>query len=551
MKKLFSRFFTKNIKEDTKETKPEGENLVESTEFKSENQPQTEKIPQQETISMTGEEPKNDAKKDKKSKKVWSKKKKIIVSCTLCILLLAIACVGIFLITLHNNPMSAFKKVAQQVTTAPSEAASPSDTQPDDTPTASSEPDPYDEIKSKANMDLLKDIVNIMLIGVDHGDEREDEDWTGKRAFHADVMIVLAINTKTSEVNMISLPRDTWAEIPEVKGIYKINASLDCGGGWPKPEGFKKVCDTASWMLGGIPVEYYYAVDMGAVKQLVDAIGGVDYNIDLDFKINKRKYMPGLQHMDGQAVLDYLRVRKYLDASEEGDLHRIERQKKMLAAIFDKLRKTDLLAQLPSLLESFKGNLITNTDFTQTAALALFMKNIDSASIKMNAMDGTYDTLFFDLRYVFTNQKKRVELIKQIYGVDVPQEKKYTHGVAVSKWANMQKSVILRKASDVLSKAKTKLDEDAKLQEYVPPADGSGPSTPPGGYKKYGSAVWDLYNKTNNEYNSLDSKSGETLLAANTQIMGDILSLCGKLGISKPSFGVNADNYNEIDVDPR
>ena len=58
-------------------------------------------------------------------------------------------------------------------------------------------------------------------------------------------MIVLSINTKTKKVDLISLPRDTYANIPGVEGIYKLNASIDCGGGWPTAEGFEKVCEAA------------------------------------------------------------------------------------------------------------------------------------------------------------------------------------------------------------------------------------------------------------------------------------------------------------------
>ena len=55
-------------------------------------------------------------------------------------------------------------------------------------------------------------------------------------------------------------------------------------------------------MIGGIAVDYYYAVDMGAVKGLVNTIGGVDFDIDIGFDLQGREYKKGLQHMDGQAV---------------------------------------------------------------------------------------------------------------------------------------------------------------------------------------------------------------------------------------------------------
>ena len=499
------------------------------------------------------------APKGKKAKKPWSRKKKIIVFSILGVLVAAIAGVSIYVAALYNDPMSAFAKVADQISASPSASGSTSSSAPQSSSAAPASTDPYDKLKNQADTSMLKDIVNILLIGVDHADERDA--WKGKKAFHADVMIILAINTKTNEVNMISIPRDTWVEMPGVKGYYKANACVDCGGGWPTKEnptdgGFKKACELATWMLGGdIPVQYYYAVDMGAVKGLVDAIGGVDYDLDITFDLMGRKYTKGQQHMNGQAVLDYLRVRKggNIDDSsgEIGDLHRIERQKKMLVAIFEKIKQQDLLVKLPDILNTFDGNLYTNTNFAQTAGLALFMKNVDAAKIEMNAFEGTYDTLFFDLRFVFTSQNKRIALIQKIYGQKVAAAK-CTHTLAVSRWANMRKSTILKKVQSVLTKADSILEADINLPVYTPPTDGSPvPSKTPKGYRKYGTSVHDLYSQCVSEHSSLDSKSGQELLDAEDALIADVAKLCGKLGITVPSYTVNDKSYNEIDVDPR
>jgi LCP family protein required for cell wall assembly len=487
--------------------------------------------------------------KPKKIRKRWSKKKKIIVFSILGVLVAAIATAGIYIAVLYNNPMSAFTNVAAQMSASASASQTASSSQSSATPTIT---DPEELLRQKADQSVLTDIVNILLIGVDHADERES--WKGKKAFHADVMIVLAINTKTNKVTMISIPRDTWVEMPGVKGYYKANACIDCGGGWPTDGGFKKACELAEWMIGGFAIDYYYAVDMEAVKGLVNTVNGVDFDLDITFDLMGRKYTKGQQHMDGQAVLDYLRVRKdgNIDGSDEtGDLNRINRQKKMLVAIFEKIKKQDLLIKLPDMLKSFDGSLYTNTSFAQTAALALFMKNVDSAGIEMKSMEGTYDKLFFELRYVFTNQAKRIALIQEVYGQTV-EATKYTHGAAVSKWAHMRRGTITRKASSVLSKVKSKLDADAKLPVYTPPTDGSAvPSKTPSGYRQYGSSWHSLYSSTLSMTNALSSKSGSSLYNAEESVISNISKLCKKFGISTPSYGVSANGYNEVDVDPR
>jgi LCP family protein required for cell wall assembly len=422
----------------------------------------------------------------KKPRKKWSLPKKAIVFSSLAVVLAIVLGVLIYVYVILQNPMAQFQTAAEQVTATPVQtpvAVAPSvSASASDTPTPSV--DPYDLLKQQADLSILQNTINILLIGVDYAPERDN--WSGKHAYHSDVMIVCSINTKTNEVHLISLPRDTYAKIPGVKGIYKLNASIDCGGGWPTPAGFEEVCKAATWMLSGdsgiIPVQYYYAVDMTAVKGLVDAIGGVDFNIDIDYTMDGRPYKAGQQHMDGQAVLDYLRVRKEKDidsndTGELGDLNRINRQKTMLVAIFDKMKQTGLLAKLPEILNAFNGNLYTNVSLPQTAGLAYFCSNIDSSKVYMHSMEGSYAYGIFNWNFVITNQTKRVQLIKQVYGVDVKAESQYDMGSAQALWEDMQADVIVDKAKGVLAKAKKILDADAALPVYVPPS--ASPSEQP------------------------------------------------------------------------
>ena len=267
--------------------------------------------------------------------------------------------------------------------------------------------DPFESAASVSTIDLsgMDNIVNILLIGVDYAEERET--WSGK---------------------------DGLSAAPGVSGVYKLNGSLNCGGGLLAEDGagFNKVCETASYLLGGIPINYYYAVTMPAVKQLVDAIGGVDYRLDVSFSMQGRNYFAGKQHMNGQAVLDYLRVRKEasgLDPEQTGDAHRVVRQKKMLVAIFEQLKKKNMLSKIPDILAAFEGQLFTNCSFEQTAALALYAYNMPSKNITMQSMVGSGGNLYM-WNFSFIKQDKRIEMIKKIYGVTVPRIPEITESYA-------------------------------------------------------------------------------------------------------------------------
>ena len=73
-------------------------------------------------------------------------------------------------------------------------------------------------------------------------------------------------------VDMISVPRDTFAPIYNTPGIYKLNSALYHGGG-VEGQGFEYVCKSVENVMGGINIDYYMGVNMTAVKELVDAIG--------------------------------------------------------------------------------------------------------------------------------------------------------------------------------------------------------------------------------------------------------------------------------------
>lgn len=557
MMKWFKRLFkskSKNAPED--ELSGKDDSVLKDTqavpdEVRQVETPTTEndlnKSPQKDDVIQPEETPAQKSTSEKSSakpKKPWSLKKKVIVTIASVLGALILGS-GIFVASMFIDPMSHFETIAPQPSaiSIPVANAAP----PTPTPTLSE----YDKLAAKSDFSILEKTVNILLIGVDYAPERDD--WSGKHAYHSDVMIVLAINKETGSVNLISLPRDTYAEMPGVEGIYKLNASMDCGGGWKdNPEGgCKKVCEAASWMIGGIPINYYYAVDMSAVKALVNSIDGVDFNVDVDFKMQGRVYKAGMQHMDGQAVLDYLRVRKEL-GEESGDKNRVNRQKNMLVAIVQKLKDSGLIFKIPDILGAFSGNLYTNVDLASTGALAAYASQIDTRSIYMYSMGGPTILRLFNWNFVITDQDNRVDILKKVYGFDitndadiqaleatyditVPDYSHYTKKYALNLWKKMQTKIMKRQAPPLLDNIKSILDADAQLPTYTEPVPVIDPATgeliqpaplSSDSCRKYpsGGEMWALYNKVESEY----SQMGDI-----KQLQLDIQELCEKFGKGK------------------
>lgn len=260
---------------------------------------------------------------------------------------------------------------------------------------------------------VLPDIVNIMLIGID---AYENGGTTSGTEPHADVCMVLAINFKTNKIDLVSLPRDTFTTTPGYYGYYKLNCTFNVGGGLKDPDGgFQQVCRTAEQLMGGVSIPYYYAVDFQAVVELVDAVGGIDFEVDTPFHTLSGKYYPtGLQHLDGDGVMGYLRIRTEADGL---DTSRTERQRKMLVALFDKLKSENKITRLLSVLGEVYDDIYTNTSLTQTIALLNYAAGIGVDNITTRSMKSPTSANYIWF-FAFVDQQYRLDLIRELYGFD-------------------------------------------------------------------------------------------------------------------------------------
>jgi LCP family protein required for cell wall assembly len=301
--------------------------------------------------------------------------------------------------------------------------------------------DNEDEIDINAQFD--KNIINIMLVGFDKDEKRSKT----SELFRTDTNIVVTINLEEQTVDMISIPRDSFVPIAHRGGGKdKFNSAFGYGyrygdGEDKEEDGFKYLMDTASELLGDIPLHYYVAVDMDVVVEVVDAIGGVEMEVPIDLyrrhgrDRSKIIVDKGFQRLDGHDLLYYARYRHF----PRGDIDRVENQQKILMATFDSLKKSNMFSSLPKIYQSVQKNLITNLNLNQIAALALFGKNMDKENINTHTMPGDFGNLN-ELSYWIIDQDERVKLIEDIYGItivadeqDPTEDKLVTLDVKISK----------------------------------------------------------------------------------------------------------------------
>lgn len=207
---------------------------------------------------------------------------------------------------------------------------------------------------------------------------------------NTDTMIIANYDPLTKQINLLTVPRDTK---PSNNADYKINSTFYLGlkkyersKDLSLPEQKHKAAEyTAQEIssLTNIPIDYYIYMEIDTIKEIVDRLGGVYFDIPADLKytdpsqalyINLKK---GYQLLDGDKTEQFLRFRKsnsrassewrkYYDGS---DLKRTEMQIKFVKAIID--QKVNIL-QLPNLIPVISysfDNVITNTPLSDTLSL--------------------------------------------------------------------------------------------------------------------------------------------------------------------------------------
>ena len=141
---------------------------------------------------------------------------------------------------------------------------------------------------SSSRPQVQGNILNILLMGID---AREDGSTTSGTMPHTDVMMVVAVNFDTNSVDLITLPRDLLTTVPGHYGFYKLNGVFNVGLGGQfyttgqaddLKDGFELTCRAGEMWLGGVSIPYYYALDFQAVMDVVDAIGGIDFDSEID-----------------------------------------------------------------------------------------------------------------------------------------------------------------------------------------------------------------------------------------------------------------------------
>jgi len=190
--------------------------------------------------------------------------------------------------------------------------------------------------------------MNFLLLG---SDTRDPDNLGGSRS---DTIIVMHLNKDQTAAQLISIPRDTWVHVPKsADGKHgDVNAKINAAYAWG---GVPLMVQTVE-AYTGVRLDHVALVDFAGFKDIVDALGGVNVNVESTFTSThsllpggKRHFVKGPQVLDGGAALDYARERY---SFKDGDFARIRHQQDVIKAILDKASSSGTMSS-PSRINSF------------------------------------------------------------------------------------------------------------------------------------------------------------------------------------------------------
>lgn len=207
-------------------------------------------------------------------------------------------------------------------------------------------------------------------MGIDTGDlGRVDQG-------RSDTMMVATVSPEDKQTTIVSIPRDTYVEIVGHNTTDKINHAYAFGGA-------AMAMDTVQNYLD-IPIDHYVSINMKGLKELVDAVGGIEVNNDITFSQDGYDFTIGKTTLDGDQALAYSRMR-YEDPN--GDYGRQERQRKIVEGIARKVLSLNGVSNYQSVLNALETNMRTDMSFTDMRKIAFDYRDA-FGTIKQDQMQG-------------------------------------------------------------------------------------------------------------------------------------------------------------------
>lgn len=264
--------------------------------------------------------------------------------------------------------------------------------------------------------------VNVLFLGLDayidtSGKVHLDVPLSKCRS-RTDTMILISFDPDAGSAGLISIPRDTRVEIPAPGRSWdKINAAHVYGGPLLAMKSVEKLLN--------IPVHYYVRTNFQGVESVVNILGGIEMNVEFDMRYSdplqnlEIDLKRGLQILDGDKALQYLRYR-----NGGGDIGRIQRQQKFIAALLRRVMSFNTLLRAQALAREAVKYIDTNMTTAEIFDFVRIASQIANPDVEMVTLPGTVKNITdagqkTPLSYWVLNEVETADLVARlVWGID-------------------------------------------------------------------------------------------------------------------------------------
>jgi LCP family protein required for cell wall assembly len=221
---------------------------------------------------------------------------------------------------------------------------------------------------------------NILILGADVEYSRRGKILPTR----SDTLLVASLDPVQKRVNVLSVPRDTRVHIPGRHGYDKINAALAYGGPL-------LTAQTVSDFLQ-VPIHHWVMVKLDGVENLVDALGGVEIDVERNMQYYDRSAGLRISLKKGPQILDGAKAHQYIRFRHDayGDIGRVQRQQRFMQALSTKLLDPMTITRLPQLLEVAQANVETSMSTPQLFQYANWAKGLTLDAVHMVMVPGEF-----------------------------------------------------------------------------------------------------------------------------------------------------------------
>lgn len=238
--------------------------------------------------------------------------------------------------------------------------------------------------------------INFLLVGTDSRDETAPESLLEGIGDRSDTIMVVHIPADRSGIQVMSIMRDSWVEIPG-HGMGKVNAALAYGG-------MPLLVQTVEGILDS-RIDHVAVIGFEGFKSMTEALGGVTVNNPEAFSGKNYEFPAGEITLEGNEALEYVRTRK---AFSDGDYSRVANQQRFMKALLSTSLSRGTLSnpgRVLDLADAVTNHLATDSGVDQGFILGLApelsgLKGSDVTTFTMptygTGMEGGQSVVYLD-----------------------------------------------------------------------------------------------------------------------------------------------------------